>query len=110
MNKPPLTERSAVFFGTQYNLTNFFLRYNNGECFVKGKERKASDEREKREIYQPLGLYSVGGSGMIVYGAYLDDKEDVVHVAVRTAIFDTIAAMVASLVIIPACFAWLPCL
>ena len=43
---------------------------------------------------------------MIVYGAYLDDKEDVVHLAVRTAIFDTIAAMVAALVIIPACFAY----
>lgn len=49
---------------------------------------------------------SVTGSGMIVYGAYLDDKEDVVHVAVRTAIFDTIAALVAALVIIPACFAY----
>lgn len=49
---------------------------------------------------------SVTGSGMIVYGAYLDDKEDVVHVAVRTAVFDTIAALVASFVIIPACFAY----
>ena len=49
---------------------------------------------------------SVTGSGMIVYGAYLDDKEDVVKVAARTAIFDTIAAMVAALVIIPACFAY----
>lgn len=49
---------------------------------------------------------SVTGSGMIVYGAYLGDEEDVVHVAVRTAIFDTIAALVAALVIIPACFAY----
>lgn len=49
---------------------------------------------------------SVTGSGMIVYGAYLDDGEDVVLVAVRTAVFDTIAAMVAALVIIPACFAY----
>ncbi len=49
---------------------------------------------------------SVTGSGMIVYGAYLDDHEDVVHVAVRTAVFDTIAALVAALVIIPACFAY----
>ena len=49
---------------------------------------------------------SVTGSGMIVYGAYLDEKEDVVHVAVRTAVFDTIAALVAALVIIPACFAY----
>lgn len=49
---------------------------------------------------------SVTGSGMIVYGAYLDDGEDVVHVAARTAICDTIAALVAALVIIPACFAY----
>lgn len=49
---------------------------------------------------------SVTGSGMIVYGAYLDDQEDVVHVAIRTAVFDTIAALVAALVIIPACFAY----
>ena len=49
---------------------------------------------------------SVTGSGMIVYGAYLDEKEDAVKLAVRTAVFDTIAAMVASLVIIPACFAY----
>ena len=49
---------------------------------------------------------SVTGSGMIVYGAYLDDKEDVVKIAARTAVFDTIAAMTAALVIIPACFAY----
>ena len=49
---------------------------------------------------------SVTGSGMVVYGAYLDDGEDVVKVAVRTAVFDTIAALVAALVIIPACFAY----
>ena len=49
---------------------------------------------------------SVTGSGMIVYGAYLSDSEDVVHVAARTAICDTIAALVAALVIIPACFAY----
>ena len=49
---------------------------------------------------------SVTGSGMIVYGAYLDESENVVGVAIRTAIFDTIAALIASLVIIPACFAY----
>ena len=49
---------------------------------------------------------SVTGSGMIVYGAYLDEKEDVVKIAIRTAVFDTIAATVAALVIIPACFAY----
>ena len=49
---------------------------------------------------------SVTGSGMIVYGAYLSKKEDVVGVAQNTALFDTIAAVVASLVIIPACFSY----
>ncbi len=49
---------------------------------------------------------SITGSGMIVYGAYLRPEEDVVALAKRTALFDTIAALVAALVIIPACFAY----
>lgn len=49
---------------------------------------------------------SITGSGMIVYGAYLEEKEDVVSVAQNTALFDTIAAVVAALVIIPACFSY----
>lgn len=49
---------------------------------------------------------SVTGSGMIVYGAYLSDSEDIVGGAKQTAVFDTIAAMVAALVMIPACFAY----
>ena len=49
---------------------------------------------------------SITGGSMIVYGAYLDEKEDVVKLSVRTAIFDTVAALVASLVIIPACYAY----
>jgi len=55
---------------------------------------------------QALFSLSVTGGGMIVYGAYLDDKEPVVALAVRTAIFDTIAALIAALVIIPASFAY----
>ena len=49
---------------------------------------------------------SVTGSGMVVYGAYLSRQEDVVGVARHTAIFDTVAAIAAALVIIPACFAY----
>ena len=49
---------------------------------------------------------SITGSGMIAYGAYLDSGEDVAALARRTALFDTIAALVAALVIIPACFAY----
>jgi len=49
---------------------------------------------------------SITGSGMIVYGAYLDTAEDVAALARRTALFDTIAALIAALVMIPACFAY----
>ena len=49
---------------------------------------------------------SITGSGMIVYGAYLSPEEDVVALAKQTALFDTVAALVAALVIIPACFAY----
>lgn len=49
---------------------------------------------------------SVTGSGMIVYGAYLSGEEDVVDSAKKTAFFDTIAALVAALVMIPAVFAY----
>ncbi len=49
---------------------------------------------------------SITGSGMIVYGAYLPQDEDVVAAATHTALFDTVAATVAALVIIPACFSY----
>lgn len=49
---------------------------------------------------------SITGSGMIAYGSYLHDDENVVSVGQQTAIFDTIAALVAALVIIPACFSY----
>ena len=48
----------------------------------------------------------VTGSGMIVYGAYLSKDENVISVSQHTAFFDTIAAVVAAIVIIPACFAY----
>ncbi len=49
---------------------------------------------------------SVTGSGMVVYGAYIPKDEDVVSGAQHTAFFDTIAAMIAAIVIIPACFSY----
>lgn len=49
---------------------------------------------------------SVTGSGMIVYGAYLSDNEDIIDASKFTAIFDLIAAMTAAMVIIPATFAY----
>lgn len=49
---------------------------------------------------------SITGSGMIVCGAYLNKDEDIVAGAKQTAIFDTIAAIVAALVMIPALFSF----
>ncbi|MEG0380036.1 MAG: sodium-dependent transporter, partial [Eubacterium sp.] len=49
---------------------------------------------------------SITGSGMIVYGTYLNKNEDIPKASVRTAIFDTIAAMLAALSIMPAVFAF----
>lgn len=55
---------------------------------------------------QALFSLSITGSGMIVYGKYLSDNEDVVGVARHTGLFDTIASIIAALVVIPACFAY----
>ncbi len=49
---------------------------------------------------------SITGSGMIVYGSYLGRDEDIVGASVNTAVFDTIAAMLAGLAIMPAVFAF----
>lgn len=49
---------------------------------------------------------SITGSGMIVYGSYLKKDEDIPKASVRTAIFDTIAAMLAALAIMPAVFSF----
>lgn len=49
---------------------------------------------------------SITGSGMIVCGAYLNKKENIVFGAKQTGLFDTIAAMIAALVIVPSVFAF----
>lgn len=49
---------------------------------------------------------SITGSGMIVYGAYLKDDVDIPKASMQTAIFDTIAAMLAALAIMPAIFSF----
>lgn len=45
---------------------------------------------------------SVAGNGTLIYGSYLSDEEDIPASAARVALFDTIAAILAALVIIPA--------
>lgn len=49
---------------------------------------------------------SITSSGMIVYGAYLKDDVDIPKASMQTAIFDTIAAMLAALAIMPAVFSF----
>lgn len=49
---------------------------------------------------------SITGSGMIVYGAYLKDNVDIPKASMQTAVFDTIAAMLAALAIMPAVFSF----
>ena len=45
---------------------------------------------------------SVAGNGTLIYGSYLSDKEDIPASAARVGLFDTLAALLAALVIIPA--------
>lgn len=49
---------------------------------------------------------SVAGSGTVVYGSYLKSDVDVVSSAKYVAFFDTMAALLSGLVIIPAVFAY----
>ena len=45
---------------------------------------------------------SLAGNGTLIYGSYLHDDEDIIGSAWKVALFDTLAAMLAALVIIPA--------
>ncbi len=49
---------------------------------------------------------SITGSGMIVYGSYLSKKENIVQASMRTAFFDTVAAILSALAIMPAVFSF----
>lgn len=49
---------------------------------------------------------SLAGNGTLVYGSYLKDSEDVISSAKNVALFDTMAAMLAALVILPAVFVY----
>ena len=49
---------------------------------------------------------SITGSGMLVYGSYLKKDEDIMGSSLQTAFFDTIAALLAALAIMPAVFAF----
>lgn len=49
---------------------------------------------------------SLNGAGMVVYGSYLKKDMDIPFASINTAIFDTVAALLAAFIIIPAAFAF----
>lgn len=49
---------------------------------------------------------SLAGNGTVIYGSYLDKKENAITCARNIAIFDTLAALLAACVVIPAVFAF----
>ncbi len=55
---------------------------------------------------QAFFTVSLNGCGMVVYGSYINEKFDIPSSALSTALFDTIAALLASFMIIPAVFAF----
>lgn len=55
---------------------------------------------------QAFFTVSLNGAGMVVYGSYLKDKEDIPKAALQVAIFDTLSALLAAFIIIPAVFAF----
>lgn len=55
---------------------------------------------------QAFFTVSLTGSTLVAYGSYLNDDTDIINASFSTAIFDTLSAILASLVIIPAAFAF----
>ena len=49
---------------------------------------------------------SLTGCSMVVYGSYTDEKYDIISSSFGTAIFDTLAALLAAFMIVPATFAF----
>lgn len=74
--------------------------------FVPKWEALANVDTWVMAMGQAFFSLSITGSGMIVYGSYLDKKEDITKASMRTAFFDTVAALLAALAIMPAVFAF----
>ncbi|PAB57048.1 sodium-dependent transporter [Anaeromicrobium sediminis] len=55
---------------------------------------------------QAFFTVSLGGAGMVVLGSYLPKDMDIPSSAFSTALFDTLAALMAAFIIIPAAFAF----
>ncbi len=74
--------------------------------FVPKWEYLFSKETWIMAMGQAFFSLSITGSGMIVYGAYLKDDVDIPKASMQTALFDTVAAMLAALAIMPAVFSF----
>lgn len=74
--------------------------------FVPKWEALANIDTWVMAMGQAFFSLSITGSGMIVYGSYLGKKEDIPKASMQTAFFDTIAAMLSALAIMPAVFAF----
>lgn len=74
--------------------------------FVPKWEALANVDTWVMAMGQAFFSLSITGSGMIVYGSYLNKKEDIPKASLQTAFFDTIAAMFSALAIMPAVFAF----
>ena len=55
---------------------------------------------------QAFFTVSLNGCGMVVYGSYISEHFDIPNAAISTALFDTLAALLASFMIMPAVFAF----
>lgn len=64
----------------------------------------ASGEVWKYALGQAFFSLSLAGSGTLVYGSYLGEGENIPHSAMTVALFDTLAAFIAALAIIPAVY------
>ncbi|RDY27103.1 sodium-dependent transporter [Romboutsia weinsteinii] len=79
--------------GVEYLLKPRWEHLLNGETWIMA-------------LGQAFFTVSLNGCGMVVYGSYINEKFDIPSSAFSTALFDTIAALVASFMIIPAVFAF----
>lgn len=55
---------------------------------------------------QAFFTVSLNGCGMVVYGSYLKKESDIPKLSITTAVLDTLAAILASFMIMPAVFAF----
>lgn len=74
--------------------------------FVPRWEALAEPKTWVYALGQAFFSLSLAGSGTLVYGSYLSKDVDVVASARNVAIFDTLAALVSSMVVVPAVFAF----